>query len=216
MVDRLASPREEIANAITHGIGLVLSLIGTPILIAAALSRGETLALIGSAIFGGSLITLYTTSTLYHAISHHITKNRMRLLDHVAIYLLIAGTYTPFMFGVLRGVWGWSMLAVIWTLALIGVIGKVRFRFRNERISTLLYVLMGWVAVIAIRPLVQSMESEGLLLLFGGGVLYSGGVVFYRQKRSWSHPVWHLFVIAGSACHYFAVLWYSTTARTPA
>lgn len=212
-VERIASRREEKANAITHAIGLLLSLIGTPVLVTTARGGGDALAIVAAVVYGVTLIALYTTSTLYHAVSHHVTKNRLRLLDHVSIYLLIAGTYTPFTLGVLRGAWGWSMLGVVWALAAIGVVGKVRFRFRNERISTLLYVVMGWVAVIAVRPLLTSMETTGFVLLFLGGVLYTAGVLFYRQKRAWSHPVWHLFVLGGSACHYFAVLLYSVPAR---
>jgi len=194
---------------------MLLSLIGTPALVIASLARGEPLATIGAGVYGGTLIALYTTSTLYHAVSHHVTKRRLRLLDHVAIYLLIAGTYTPFSFGVLRGVWGWTMFGVVWLMAAIGVIAKVRYRFRNERLSTLLYVVMGWVAIIGIRPMLASMETEGFVLLILGGVSYTAGVLFYRQKRTWSHTVWHLFVMAGSACHYFAVLLYSATPRLP-
>lgn len=214
-IERIASPREEIANAITHGVGLILSLIGAPVLVIAALARGEPLALVGAMVFGVTLIALYTTSTLYHAVSHHVTKSRLRLFDHVAIYLLIAGTYTPFTFGVLRGVWGWTLFGVVWLLAAIGVLGKIRCRFRNERVSTLLYVVMGWVAVLAVRPLIASMEPAGFELLIAGGVLYTAGVIFYRQRRSWSHPVWHLFVMGGSACHYFAVLWFSASPGLP-
>ena len=208
-VERIASRQEEKANAITHGLGLLLSLVGTPFLVATAHARGDALAIAAAVVYGCTLIALYTTSTLYHAVSHHVTKNRLRLLDHVAIYLLIAGTYTPFTLGVLRGAWGWSMFTVVWVLAAIGVLGKLRYRFRNERVSTLLYVVMGWVAVIAVRPLLARMETTGFVLLLFGGVLYTAGVIFYRQRRSWSHPVWHLFVLAGSACHYFAVLLYS-------
>lgn len=208
--DRIAGPGEELANTITHAVGLVLSLIGTPVLIAAALSRGETLAVVGAATFGGALIMLYAASTLYHLVKHPETKQRLRMLDHFAIYVLIAGTYTPFTFGVLRGAWGWTMFGIVWTLAVIGVVGKLRFRFANERASTALYVVMGWVAIIALRPMVKNMEWPGLFLLLAGGVMYTGGVLFYRQRRTWSHPVWHLFVMAGSACHYFAVLWYSS------
>ncbi len=215
LIERIASPREEVANAITHAVGLLLSVIGAPILVIAALACGDLLTIVGASVFGASLIVLYTTSTLYHAISHHVTKSRLRLLDHIAIYLLIAGTYTPFTVGVLRGAWGWTMFGAVWSMAAIGVFAKVRFRFRNERISTFMYLLMGWVIVIAIRPLVASMHGAGVALLVAGGVLYSAGVVFYRQKRSWSHPVWHLFVMAGSACHYFAVLWYSSLPTLP-
>jgi hemolysin III len=215
-VERIASRREEAANAITHGLGLLLSIIGTPALIIAARSRDDTLAIVGATIYGASLILLYTVSTLYHIVAHRVAKSRLRLLDHVAIYLLIAGTYTPFTFGVLRGNWGWTMFGIVWSLAVIGVLGKLRFRFRNDGASTLLYIAMGWVALIAIHPMVTSMQTPGVVLLAAGGVLYTGGCIFYRQKRAWSHPVWHLFVLAGSACHYFAVLLYSAPSRLPA
>ena len=215
-IDRIASRREETANAITHGLGLVLSIVGAPALILAARAREDTLAIVGATVYVASLILLYTASTLYHVVSHRVMKFRLRLLDHVAIYVLIAGTYTPFTFGVLRGAWGWSLFATVWALAIIGVLGKLRFRFRSERISTLLYVLMGWVAIVAVRPMFSSMQTMGLALLAAGGLLYTGGVIFYRQKRSWSHPVWHLFVLGGSACHYFAVLLYSAPAQLPA
>ena len=207
--DRIASRREEMANAITHGVGLLLSLVGTPLLVRAAMQRHQTLAIIAAAVFGGALIALYSASTLYHAVTHPETKSRLRLMDHIAIYVLIAGTYTPFMVGVLRGVWGWPMFGVVWGLALVGTVGKLRYRFRNEKLSTFLYVAMGWVAVIAIRPMLANMRTGGLVLLLCGGLLYTGGVIFYRQKRAWSHPVWHLFVMGGSACHFFAVLYYS-------
>lgn len=215
-IDRVASRREEAANAITHGLGLLLSIIGTPALIMAARAREDTLAIVGATIYGVSLILLYTASTLYHVVSHRVLKFRLRLLDHLAIYVLIAGTYTPFTFGVLRGKWGWALFGVVWSLAVIGVIGKLRFRFRYDRASALLYIGMGWVAIVAVRPMVTNMETMGLALLAAGGVLYTGGVVFYRQQRAWSHPVWHLFVLGGSACHYFAVLLYSAPAQLPA
>ncbi|MEI6740870.1 MAG: hemolysin III family protein [Gemmatimonadaceae bacterium] len=209
---RVASVSEEIANALTHGVGLLASLVGLPVLVLSALSRGEMRTVIGMSVFGASLIALYAASTLYHAIPHPTLKQRMRVVDHAAIYLLIAGTYTPFTLGVLRGAWGWTLFGIVWTLAALGVLFKVLFGSgRFHRVSTAVYVLMGWVIIVAIRPLMQHMDHAGLVLLIAGGLCYTGGVVFYIDKRrSWTHPVWHLFVLGGSVCHYFAVLWYSS------
>jgi len=213
--DRVVSLREELANALTHGVGLVLSLIGMPILILAALDRGERTTVIGASVFGATLIALYAASTLYHAIPHPTIKQRLRVVDHAAIYLLIAGTYTPFTLGVLRGTWGWTLFGIVWTLAALGVLFKVVFGSgAMAKLSTAIYVAMGWVIIIAIKPLMASMEYTGLMLLMAGGLCYTGGVLFYvDRRRAWTHPVWHLFVMGGSICHYFAVLWYAAPAR---
>lgn len=213
--DRIVSLREELANAVTHGIGLVLSLIGLPILILVALDRGERAMVIGASVFGATLIALYAASTLYHAIPHPTIKQRLRVVDHAAIYLLIAGTYTPFTLGVLRGTWGWTLFGIVWTLAALGVLFKVVFGSgAMAKLSTAIYVAMGWVIIIAIKPLMASMEYAGLMLLVAGGLCYTGGVIFYvDRRRAWTHPVWHLFVMSGSICHYFAVLWYAAPAR---
>lgn len=213
--DRVVSLREELANAVTHGVGLVLSLIGMPILILAALDRGERTTVIGASVFGATLIALYAASTLYHAIPHPTIKQKLRVVDHAAIYLLIAGTYTPFTLGVLRGTWGWTLFGIVWTLAALGVLFKVVFGSgAMAKLSTAIYVAMGWVIIIAIKPLMASMEHAGLMLLVAGGLCYTGGVIFYvDRRRAWTHPVWHLFVMGGSMCHYFAVLWYAAPAR---
>ena len=213
--DRVVSLREELANAVTHGVGLVLSLIGMPILILAALDRGERATVIGASVFGATLIALYAASTLYHAIPHPTLKQKLRVVDHAAIHLLIAGTYTPFTLGVLRGTWGWTLFGIVWTLAALGVLFKVVFGSgAMAKVSTAIYVAMGWVIIIAIKPLMASMEHAGLMLLVAGGLCYTGGVVFYvDRRRAWTHPVWHLFVMGGSICHYFAVLWYAAPAR---
>ncbi len=213
-VSRVAGFREELANALTHGLGFVLSLIGLPILILAALDHGERVTVIGASVFGATLIALYAASTLYHAVPHPTLKQKLRVFDHAAIYLLIAGTYTPFTLGVLRGAWGWTIFGIVWTLAALGVLFKVVFgSSKLARLSTAVYVGMGWVVIIAIKPLIAAMSDAGLLLLIGGGVFYTAGVVFYVDKRrAWTHPVWHLFVMAGSICHYFAVLWHATPA----
>ena len=209
---RIASPREELANTVTHGVGLLASLVGLPILVLAAMARGERLMVIGASVFGATLVALYAASTLYHAIPHPSLKQRLRVLDHAAIYLLIAGTYTPFTLGVLRGAWGWSLFGIVWTLAALGVLFKLKFGPRFQRASTAMYIAMGWVIIIALKPLMDALPSAGLMLLGAGGLLYTGGCVFYLAKRSWSHPVWHLFVLGGSACHFFAVLWYAAPA----
>ncbi len=211
---RVAGPREELANAITHGAGFVASLIGLPFLVLSAANRGERAALVGASVFGAALVALYAASTLYHAVSHPTLKQKMRVFDHAAIYLLIAGTYTPFTLGVLRGRWGWALFGIVWTLAALGVLFKVLFGSgAMSKLSTIVYVAMGWVAIFAAKPLIANMESAGLMLLVGGGLFYTGGVVFYVDKRrSWTHPVWHLFVLGGSICHYFAVLFYSAPA----
>ena len=213
--DRVVSLRVEVANAVTHGVGLVLSLIGMPILILAALDRGERATVIGASVFGATLIALYAASTLYHAIPHPTLKQKLRVVDHAAIYLLIAGTYTPFTLGVLRGTWGWTLFGIVWTLAALGVLFKVVFGSgAMAKVSTAIYVAMGWVIIIAIKPLMASMEHAGLMLLVAGGLCYTGGVIFYvDRRRAWTHPVWHLFVMGGSICHYFAVLWYAAPAR---
>jgi hemolysin III len=210
-VPRIVSVREEVANAVTHGIGLVASLVGMPVLVLSALNHGERAAVIGASVFGATLIALYTASTMYHAVSHAVHKQRWRVVDHAAIYLLIAGTYTPFTLGVLRGAWGWTLFGIVWTLAALGVLFKVKFGSdKFSRLSTFIYLAMGWVLIVAIKPLVNNLERGGLLLLLAGGLLYTGGVVFYVERRRWwTHPAWHVCVLGGSACHYFAVLGYA-------
>lgn len=206
------SRAEEIANSLTHGAGLLASLIALPILLLAS-TRGEGDAwhLAGSLVYGGSLILLYGASTFYHALEDGRPKEILRLLDHSAIYLLIAGSYTPFMLGALRGPWGWSMLAVIWTLALVGIVGKCTLGFRFPWLSTALYLGMGWLIVIAMRPLMEHVPRPGLIWLLAGGLCYTGGVVFYARDRRirFGHAWWHLCVLGGSVCHYVAVFGYA-------
>lgn len=215
MLKRQATAAEELANTLTHGVGLVLSVVGMPFLVLAAMHRSEYAMVVGSSVFGATLIALYAASTCYHAVPNApekaALKRKLRTVDHAAIYLLIAGTYTPFTLGVLRGAWGWTLFGIVWTLAALGVLFKVVFGGGTfSKLSTLVYVAMGWVIVIAIKPLMQSMEHAGLMLLIAGGLCYTGGVVFYIDKRrAWTHPVWHLFVMGGSVCHYFAVLFYA-------
>lgn len=204
------SSREEVANSISHGLGLLLALVAVPILVLAAIEVGNISFLVGVSVFGGTMVLLYLASTLYHSITHEKAKQLFRLFDHTAIFLLIAGSYTPFALGVLRGPWGWSLLAIVWTLAIIGITLKINKRTRHSRISIVLYVLMGWLAVVAVKPIVMLIPVPGILLILAGGLAYTGGLAFFAAQRiRYNHFIWHLFVIAGTTCHFFAVLWYA-------
>ncbi|MFL6203185.1 MAG: hemolysin III family protein [Thermoanaerobaculia bacterium] len=201
---------EELACSISHGIGLVASLVALPVLVIQALERGDTWQIVGGAVYGTMLILLYAASTLYHACPPHKGKALWRVLDHSAIYLLIAGTYTPFTLGALRGPWGWSLLVAIWALAVGGILFKTFLGFRFPKTSAAFYLAMGWLVLIAIGPLTTHVAPGGVAWLLAGGVSYSAGVVFFAWHRLlFAHLVWHLFVMAGSACHFFAVLWYA-------
>jgi hemolysin III len=201
---------EEIANALTHGVGLLASLVALPVLVVTALARGDALLVIGYSVFGATLVALYAASTIYHALPPSRAKQLFRVVDHVAIYLLIAGSYTPFTFGVLRGAWGWTLSGIVWTLAVVGILFKTMLGFRFPRLSTLLYLAMGWVAVVAFKPIAAAVPGAGLAWIIAGGLLYTSGVVFYqRDYRMWHHTVWHLFVLAGSSCHFVAVWRYA-------
>jgi hemolysin III len=207
---RPLSPGEEMANAVTHGLGLIASILGIPILLGTAAAGRDTGLFLATAIFAGTLVGLYAMSTLYHALPPSRAKRICRLLDHSAIYLLIAGTYTPFAVGILRGGWGWGLLGVIWVLAVLGILFKAFGGLRFPRLSVLLYLGMGWLAVLVLRPLAAALPWSGLAWIVGGGLLYTTGVVFYVWERPrYSHMVWHLFVLGGSACHFVAILWYA-------
>ena len=213
MPDRDLSIGEEIANSITHGVGLVASIVALPFLLIRANASSDPSAIHGAAIFGATVILLYATSTIYHALPLSKGKVFFRVLDHSAIFLLIAGTYTPFALGPLRGPWGWTLLAIIWTLALFGIISKFAMGFGVPHLSTGLYLGMGWLIVVAIKPLIDNVPRAGVFWLAAGGLAYTGGVAFYTTKRMrYNHMVWHLFVAAGSACHYVAVLGYAIPA----
>ena len=200
---------EEIANSVTHGIGVVAAITGLAVLSAFAALRGDVWHVVGCAIFGATLILLYTTSTLYHSIYAQSLKPILRALDHSAIFLLIAGTYTPFMLGNLRGPWGWALLAVIWTLGLGGIILRLFLRGRLHGLVVALYVAMGWAIVVAVKPMLEHVAAGGLLLLAGGGLAYTAGIVFYKWRRlPYSHAIWHGFVLLGSTLHFFSVLLY--------
>lgn len=198
--------RDEIANVVTHGVGVLLSVGAGAALIALAAVQAGTREMISVAIFSASLVLLYSASTLYHAARHPETKARLKVLDHCAIFVLIAGTYTPFTIAAIRGGWGWSLFGVIWGMALIGIVFKLFFTGRFKALSTAMYIGMGWLVVIALVPLVQALSGAGLAWLVAGGVLYTAGTLFYhRESIPYSHAIWHGFVLAGSSCHFVAV-----------
>ena len=204
---RLRHSVAEVANTITHGIGLLLSIVGFVVLLVLAALRGTAWHIVACSIYGATLICLYTASTLYHAVISPRVKRALRIFDHSAIYLLIAGTYTPFLLVSLRGPWGWSLFGVIWGLALAGVLFKIWFVERFVILSTAVYIAMGWLVVIAAKPVITHVPFTALIWLLAGGLAYTGGVIFFAAKRiPYSHAIWHLFVLAGSICHYFAVL----------
>lgn len=198
---------EELANSISHGLGLVAALIGAPLLMVAAWRGGDRYFFCGVAVFAAAMLLVYLGSTLYHAWPRGAIKSVFQVIDHSAIFLLIAGTYTPFTLGPLRGVWGWTILALIWTLAIFGVLLKsIAGTQRAKRFSLALYLGMGWLVLIAFRPLLLNVPATSLIWLAAGGLAYTGGVFFFVSKRRrYTHFVWHLFVLLGTACHYFAV-----------
>ena len=201
---------EEIANSISHGIGLALAIVATPILIVAAARAGSAWNLVGVSVFGASMMLLYLASTLYHALTHNGAKRIFRVLDHGAIFLLIAGTYTPFTLGVMRGPLGWTLFGLVWFLAAFGLITKAIFGAHNPWLTVPLYLLMGWLVVIVAPHYMFRLPLPALAWLLAGGFAYTAGVICFRAHAiRYSHFAWHLFVIVGTACHFFAVLWYS-------
>jgi hemolysin III len=207
---RPQSFEEEIANGVSHGIALVVCLIATPFLLSSASRPGDAWSAAGAGIFVGATIFMYLSSTLYHVLPENRAKRVFRVLDHGAIFLLIAGTYTPFTFGILRGAWGWTLFGLVWSMAILGLVLKVGGVMRDPRLSTGLYLAMGWLILIAIRPLWLKVPLPGIFWLLAGGIAYTGGVAFFAAERvRYSHFVWHLFVVLGTTCHFFAVLWYA-------
>lgn len=199
-------PAEERANTLTHGFGAVLSVLAGAVLVTIAARGGDAWQIVSAAVFSAALLVLYAASTVYHAVQHHKAKARLEIVDHAAIFVLIAGTYTPFTLISLRGAWGWSLFGVIWGLALIGVVAKLFLTGRFSRLSTLIYLLMGWLVVVAVVPMTQALPLATLLWLLVGGLAYSLGTVFYHNERlRYAHAIWHLFVLGGSACHVVAV-----------
>ena len=208
-VERHQTLGEEIANSISHGVGFLGALAVTPIMIVTAIPAGAA-AIVGASVFGATMMVLYLASTLYHAFPQSRTKRVFKIFDHGAIFLLIAGTYTPFTLGILYGPWGWTLFGIVWVLAILGVVLKSTAGASSGKLSTALYLSMGWLAVLAIKPLWLNMPAWGLFWLLAGGVMYSAGVFFFVMERiRYSHFIWHIFVLAGTACHVVAVLGYA-------
>ncbi|MHC4535217.1 MAG: PAQR family membrane homeostasis protein TrhA [Planctomycetota bacterium] len=208
--DRTQSPGEEIANSVSHCAGFMAAVAVTPVLVLSAVQRGGAAGIVGASVFAFTMMLLYITSALYHILPRNRAKRVFHILDHGAIYLLIAGTYTPFTLGILRGAWGWTLFGLVWGIAVVGVVLKSIGGVKYKRLSTLLYLAMGWLIIIAIKPLWLNMPSRGLFWLAAGGGAYTAGVGFYAAKRiRYAHFVWHLFVIAGTVCHFIAVLRYA-------
>ncbi|HET6432946.1 PAQR family membrane homeostasis protein TrhA [Dyella sp.] len=200
---------DELASSVVHGIGIVLSIAGLAVLVAVSAQHGEARDVLASAVFGATLVLLYTASTLYHAVPVPAAKPVLRTLDHIAIYLLIAGTYTPFTLIALPGRWGWSLFIAVWTLAALGSVLELGPLKRYRKLSVLLYIGMGWIGMIAFKPLMAHLQTGGMVLLLAGGLAYTLGVPFYLWRRlPYHHSVWHCFVLAGSVLHYLAVLLY--------
>jgi hemolysin III len=212
MQERPQSFSEEIANSLSHGFGLLLALVSAPVLIVATARQGHTANLVGACVFAITMVLLYFSSTLYHAMpASHRAKRWLAKLDHSAIYLFIAGSYTPFTLGALSGAWGWTLFGLIWSLAAVGLVLKVFDKLWHPLLSTGLYLAMGWLVVVAAVPLLERVASDGVFWLFAGGIAYTIGCVFFLTdgRLKFGHFVWHLFVMAGTTCHFFAVLWYS-------
>ena len=205
------SPAEELANSFSHGLALVAALIGGPYLIVQAARRGDAAFVVGTCLFCATVVALYLASTLYHALPAGKAKRVLRVIDHSSIFLLIAGSYTPFTLGVLRGAWGWALFGAVWGLAVLGIALKSFGKASHPVVSTGLYLAMGWLVVVAVDPLFAKVPSAGLLWLLAGGLFYTAGVAFYAtdSRLRFGHLIWHLFVMAGTTCHYFAVLWYA-------
>ncbi|MBC8212160.1 MAG: hemolysin III family protein [Gammaproteobacteria bacterium] len=203
------SAAEEIAHTLTHGLGVLLSIVGFAVMLAFASQNGNVWHIVSVSIFGSALVILYSASSLYHGIRNPRAKQVLQQVDHAAIYLLIAGTYTPFLLVSLRGVWGWSLFAVIWSIAIAGMALEFIDAQRFKKLSLWLYLGLGWIVLVAIKPMLSQVESGGLILLLLGGLSYSLGVIFYvRKKMTYHHAIWHLFVLAGSAFHFFSVFLY--------
>ncbi|HEY4068947.1 MAG TPA: hemolysin III family protein [Burkholderiaceae bacterium] len=202
---------EELANSLSHGVGFLLAIASLPLLLVFSAPATSAINIVAICIFSATMMLLYGVSTLYHALPAGRAKAWLNRCDHAAIYLFIAGSYTPFVLGVLRGGWGWSLFGVVWAMAVLGFTAKMFNRLRHPLWSTGLYIVMGWVAVVAAAPLIARVPGAGLALLVAGGLSYTAGAVvfLFDSKVRFAHFVWHLFVLGGSACHFFAVLWYA-------
>lgn len=202
-------PVEEIANCVTHGVGLALSVAGLVALVVVAWVYGGAWQIVSGSVYGASLVTLYAASTFYHGARGQRAKRLLQVLDHCCIYLLIAGTYTPFTLVTLRGGWGWTLFGLVWGIALAGIIFRVTFGNRYRPVAVASYVLLGWLCVIAAKPILATVPAGALLWLVAGGLAYTSGVAFFASERiRHAHAIWHLFVLGGSICHFFAVVLY--------
>ena len=211
---RLYTLGEEIAHSVTHGIGAGLSIAGLTLLVVLAVLYGNVYQVVSFSIYGATLTILYLASTLYHSFQNPQVKRVFKVIDHASIFLLIAGTYTPFLLVGVKGTLGWTLLIVVWGLALLGVGFKALFIHRFQKISVLTYVLMGWLSVIVLKELSANIAPGGLVWLAAGGVIYTIGVIFYAMKKvRYTHTIWHIFVLGGSICHFFSVLFYLAPAR---
>lgn len=211
-VSRHQSLREEIANAISHGLGFLLAVASLPVLVVFASRHGSAVSVVAAVVFSVTAMLLYFVSAVYHALPHGPWKRRFNRLDHAAIFLFIAGSYTPFVLGPLRGPWGWALFGVVWGVAAVGMAAKAFDRLQHPLWSTGLYVALGWLALVAVVPLVRQIPADGLALLVAGGLSYTVGAVFFLldERVRYAHFVWHLFVLGGSVCHFLAALWHGT------
>jgi hemolysin III len=214
MSERVQTLSEEVANAISHGLGFLLAVASLPILVVFALRHGSATSVVGAVVFSVTMMLLYLVSAVYHALPHGRWKRWFLRLDHAAIFLFIAGSYTPFVLGPLRGPWGWTLFGLVWSIAAVGVVAKVLNRLRHPWWSTALYVGMGWMALIAVGPLFDRLPLDGLMLVVAGGVAYTVGAAFFLldHRVRYAHFVWHLFVMAGSTLHFLAALWHAVGA----
>ena len=200
--------REEAANVATHAAGLLASVVGMVVLVYLGVSRGEVLDVVSAGVYGATLVALYAASTLYHAFRRPEVKRVLRVLDHCAIYLLIAGTYTPFVLVGLGGGWGWTLFGLVWAMAVAGIVFKIFATGRFAVVSTAAYVAMGWMGVVAFKPLIDALPISAIAWLVLGGLAYTAGTLFYHRKMPYSHALWHVFVLLGSACHFVAIALY--------
>jgi len=208
--ERGQSLGEEIANSVSHGVGFLAAVAAAPVLVFYAVQGDSPAGIVSASIFAFTMVLMYITSTLYHSLARNKAKRVFQILDHGAIFLLIAGTYTPLALGVLRGAWGWTLFGLVWGMAVVGVVLKSIGGVRYQKLSTMLYLAMGWLIIIAVKPLLLNMPAWGLVWLLAGGAAYTAGVGFYAAKRlRYAHFVWHIFVIAGTACHFIAILKYA-------
>lgn len=200
---------EDVANSVSHSIGLGMSIVGLVVLLVVATATGDTVSVVSATVYGSTLVILFGASTIYHSVRRPVLRHVFRVIDHSAVYLLIAGTYTPFTLVTLEGNWGHTLFAVVWGMALIGVLYKIFWFGRFKGLSMALYLVMGWTIVVAAGPLIESLDTGGLVLMAVGGLFYTGGVAFYAwEKLFLNHAIWHLFVLAAAVCHYLAVVFY--------